>query len=99
MGECVVPEPNRRLAAHAGHRRSALTVEIPGEWNHFKYAGVPRGLSLPGEGADGESECVPGVVGDVIDERRASRPSSSSVAGRGRPALHYLAATSACSCA
>src|SRR5437899_2200451 len=63
MGERVVPEPHRCLLAHAGHYRSALAFKVPGEWNRFKYAGVPRSLSLPSDCADGESERVQGLVG------------------------------------
>ncbi len=58
----VVRESHRRPGAHVGHRRSALTGKVPGERNRLQYAGVPRGVSLYGDGADGESERVQGVV-------------------------------------
>src|SRR5258708_15175588 len=82
MGERVVPEPHRCHLTHAGYYRSALALKVPGEWNRFKYAGVPRSLALSGDGPDGESECVPRLVGDDRwRDGRLARPDRSGRAG------------------
>jgi hypothetical protein len=52
--------------ARVGEHRFALAGAVSGEWGAAKHAGIPKGLGLQGGAGDGEGECLPRVVTELL---------------------------------